>query len=237
MISYRYDVALGVAGACGVPTRAGITCSTIAFRASGLLLEASGRESLSLEPPPNLLLHTYRLGDDLIRRLLKDLLNKGKMVARSDGELGIFRHLAARGPYPGHMGPPRAVLEPLLVRRPGGGDARFHPEIFSKLGPRPWDEMNARLPTRALRRALRSSELREVAAAVVDVRREWLERADGAPQTLAFCRRSRHHTGLLLRTDANLDGDASQSLQDIAQELVPFLVDEDDSQFEPDPEA
>jgi hypothetical protein len=32
------------------------------------------------------------------------------------------------------------------------------------------------------------------------------------------------------RADANLDGD-------IAQELVPFLEGEDESQFEPDPEA
>ena len=34
----------------------------------------------------------------------------------------------------------------------------------------------------------------------------------------------------MCRADTNLDGD-------IAQELVPFLKDEDDSQFEPDPEA
>ena len=69
---------------------------------------------------------------------------------------------------------------------------------------------------------------------MVDVEREWLERAAGASQTLAFCRRYRHHDGLLLRTDMNLDG---EPVQDIAQEALEFLEDEDDSQFEPEPRA
>jgi len=238
---HRYNVALGVEGARGVPTRAGITCSTIAFRELGLLIRgAEGREVFCLNRREDLLLSRFDLADVYIRGLLVDYRRKGAMAARPGGELAIFNWLLTRGPYPGHMGPPGAVLETLLVRRPNGL-ARVHPDIFSMLGPRPWDdEVVVPLAApywRSLRFCARGFDPYGLAAAAVDVRREWLERADGASQTLAFCRRSRHHTGLLLRTDANLDGDASQSLQDIAQELVPFLVDEDDSQFEPDPEA
>ena len=231
---HRYDVALGVAGACGVPTRAGITCSTIAFHELGLLVRgAEGREVFCLNRRPDLLLSRFDLADVYIRGLLTDYRRKGAMAARPGGELAIFNWLLTRGPYPGHMGRSGAVLETLLVLR-SRGRARFHPDIFSKLGPRPWDDEVvvplARPYWRSLRFCARGFDPYGLADATAAVRRRWLVRADGAPQTLAFCLRSRHHTGLLLRTDANLDGD-------FAHELVPFLADEDDSQFEPDPEA
>ena len=143
--SSMYDVALGVAGACGVPTRAGITCSTIAYRASQLLLkDADGCEYLFLCPPPNLLLYTYRLADDYISGLLGDLLRKGKMAARPGGELAIFHHLVERGAYqPEFVGRRGALLERLIVRGGSGSALRvghaFNSEIFSMLGARPWD--------------------------------------------------------------------------------------------------
>ena len=161
------------------------------------------------------------------------------MTARPGGELAIFHHLVERGAYqPEFVGRRGALLERLIVRGGSGSALRvghaFNSEIFSMLGPRPWDGECVQLPRWAFRRSLQPAELVKVAAAVVDVEREWLERAAGASQTLAFCRRYRHHDGPLLRTDMNLDG---EPVQDIAQEALEFLEDEDDSQFEPEPRA
>ena len=113
-----YDVALGVEGACGVPTRAAITCVTIAARQCGLFLQdAQGHEVGIGTPPVDSLVAKFGLKDAFVLELRLDMQRYQALAARPGGEKRIFDAIVTGGIFRDEfVGAEGAVLEKLVVR-------------------------------------------------------------------------------------------------------------------------
>ena len=117
-----YDVALGVEDACGVPTRAAITCVTIAARQLGLFRKNTLGYEVGIRPPTSdCLVAKFGLTDAFLTDLRLDMQRYQAMAGRPGGEKRIFDAIVTGGIFRDEfVGEAGAVLEKLVVRDTAG---------------------------------------------------------------------------------------------------------------------
>ena len=117
-----YDVALGVEGACGVPTRAAITCVTVAARQCGLFRKDALGYEVGIRPPTSdCLVAEFGLTDAFVTELRLDMQRYQALAARPGGEARIFRAIVTQGIFRDEfVGEAGAVLDKLIVRSETG---------------------------------------------------------------------------------------------------------------------
>ena len=117
-----YDVALGVESACGVPTRAAITCVTVAARQLGLFRKNALGYEVGIRPPTSDRLVTkFGLTDAFVTDLRSDMQRYQAMAGRPGGEKRIFDAIVTGGIFRDEfVGAEGAVLEKLVVRDTAG---------------------------------------------------------------------------------------------------------------------
>ena len=115
-----YDVALE--GACGVPTRAAITCVTIAARQLRLFRKNALGYEVGIRPPTSdCLVAKFGLKDAFVTDLRSDMQRYQAFVARPGGEKRIFDAIVTHGIFRDEfVGDDGAVLEKLVVRSEAG---------------------------------------------------------------------------------------------------------------------